>query len=109
MLTLLPCHVRVLLQLLQELTAFLPMNWVSLADSSQLANFTDADMPLLHYPQPLSSRGNSSSYESRPSYSLTGPKCPHVIAFYDAYTDPDSHTVSMVLEYMNSGTLQVSK
>lgn len=36
------------------------------------------------------------------------PKCPHVISFYDAYTDAHSDSVSMVLEYMNAGTLQVS-
>lgn len=35
------------------------------------------------------------------------PKCPHVISFYDAYTDAHSDSVSMVLEYMNAGTLQV--
>jgi len=31
---------------------------------------------------------------------------PYIVAFYDAYTDPDKGTVMLVLEYMNGGTLQ---
>ena len=36
-------------------------------------------------------------------------RCPHVISFFDAYTDTYNESVSMVLEYMNAGTLQVSQ
>ncbi|GMH60924.1 hypothetical protein TrST_g8755 [Triparma strigata] len=31
---------------------------------------------------------------------------PHIVSFYDAFTDPKKGCVCMVLEYMNAGTLQ---
>ncbi|GMH92212.1 hypothetical protein TL16_g12279 [Triparma laevis f. inornata] len=31
---------------------------------------------------------------------------PHIVSFYDAFTDPQKGCVCMVLEYMNAGTLQ---
>lgn len=82
---------------MQELRSFLPLNWVLLSDSTRPASTTSP------------SHGGGGSEDSSPfgSPSHQGPKCPHVISFYDAYTDAYSDSVSMVLEYMNGGTLQV--
>lgn len=97
--------------MLQELTAFLPMNWVSLAESSRLLNAASDDShydSMMNPPQSVRSPTAGGGGRHHPfSHLMMVPKCPHVIAFYDAYTDPDNHSVSMVLEFMNGGTLQV--
>ena len=35
--------------------------------------------------------------------------CKELVAFYDAYTNPEKGTVSIVLEYMDGGSLEVSE
>lgn len=32
--------------------------------------------------------------------------CRNLVSFYDAYTNPDKGTVSIVLEYMDAGSLE---
>jgi len=41
-----------------------------------------------------------------PLTASTGPSCPHIVAFYDAFVQPQEGTVSMVVEYMDGGSLQ---
>ena len=41
------------------------------------------------------------------SLEISTGKCKHLVAFYDAYTDPEKGTVSIALEYMNTGSLEV--
>ena len=78
--------VSLVVQLVQELKSFLPLNWVFLGDT-----------------------GSPPGVGVPPEGSTAGPKCPHVISFYEAYTDTYSDSVSMVPEYMNCGTLAVSR
>ena len=33
--------------------------------------------------------------------------CPCMVAFYDAFTDPSEGTISIIVEYMDGGSLQV--
>ena len=57
----------------------------------------------------LGSKSSSSSPSQRGgSLSPLGQgECPHVVSFYDAfYTSSGDHTISLVLEYMDAGSLQ---
>ena len=57
--------------------------------------------------RPESPGANSSSAESSVAGKSGGPAlCPKIVAFYDAYLDSEQQTVSMVLEYMDGGSLQ---
>merc|ERR1711865_758606 len=65
---------------------------------------------------PSSSSSSSSSIKSTKSTKPTRSgslsplgqgECPHVVSFYDAYkTSSSDHTISIVLEYMDAGSLQ---
>lgn len=79
-------------QLVQELRHIYQMNRISLSESGRLAKVGPGRPP-----SPASS--------NRAAFVM--PRCPHVVAFYDAYTDPEWESVCMVLEYLNAGTLQV--
>jgi serine/threonine protein kinase len=40
-------------------------------------------------------------------HSETRERCAHIVSIYDAFTDPESGSVCLVLEFMNAGSLQV--
>jgi len=56
--------------------------------------------------------GSTSTMSSEDHLAMTSARIaqrkgsPHIVAFYDAYTDPEKGCVMLVLEYMNAGTLQ---